>query len=74
MNITKPKSNNLKVAIVGSGPAGITVAFDLAKKGYDVTIFEKNEKIGGVLTYGIPSFRLPENIINLIGTRLKEYE
>ena len=73
MNITKPKSNNLKVAIVGSGPAGITVAFDLAKKGYDVTIFEKNEKIGGVLTYGIPSFRLPENIINLIGTRLKEY-
>ena len=73
MNITKPKSNELKVAIVGSGPAGITVAFDLAKKGYDVTIFEKNEKIGGVLTYGIPSFRLPENIINLIGTRLKEY-
>ena len=73
MNITKPKSNGLKVAIVGSGPAGITVAFDLAKKGYDVTIFEKNEKIGGVLTYGIPRFRLPESIISLIGIRLKEY-
>ncbi|QJA08078.1 NAD(P)-dependent oxidoreductase [Romboutsia sp. CE17] len=73
MKVTKPKSNNLKVAVVGSGPAGITVALDLAKKGYDVTIFEKNEKIGGVLTYGIPSFRLPESIINLIGQRLKEY-
>lgn len=73
MKITKPESNNIKVAIVGSGPAGITSAFDLAKKGYDVTIFEKNEKIGGVLTYGIPSFRLPENIISTLGKRLKEY-
>ncbi|MGM9535212.1 MAG: FAD-dependent oxidoreductase, partial [Intestinibacter sp.] len=43
---TKPKSNGIKVAIVGSGPAGLTVAFELAKKGYDVTIFEKNEKVG----------------------------
>lgn len=73
MEINKPESNGIKVAIVGSGPAGITVAFELAKKGYDITIFEKNEKIGGVLTYGIPSFRLPENIINLLGQRLKEY-
>ncbi|MGL5694271.1 MAG: FAD-dependent oxidoreductase, partial [Peptostreptococcaceae bacterium] len=73
MKVIKPKSNNIKVAVIGSGPAGITVAFELAKEGYDVTIFEKNSKIGGVLTYGIPSFRLPEDIINNIGKRLKEY-
>lgn len=73
MQIIKPKSNNTKIAIIGSGPAGITVAFELSKKGYDVTIFEKNSKIGGVLTYGIPSFRLPENIIKDIGIKLKEY-
>ncbi|MGL5327718.1 MAG: NAD(P)-dependent oxidoreductase [Peptostreptococcaceae bacterium] len=73
IKVVKPKSNNIKVAVVGSGPAGITVAFELVKKGYDVTIFEKNSKIGGVLTYGIPSFRLPENIINNLGKKLKEY-
>ena len=67
---TKPKSNGIKVAIVGSGPAGLTVAFELAKKGYDVTIFEKNEKIGGVLTYGIPKFRLPSELIDLLVQRL----
>lgn len=73
-NITlkKPKQNGVKVAIVGSGPAGITVALNLALRGYDVTIFEKNEKIGGVLTYGIPSFRLPRTNIDLLEKRLKE--
>ena len=66
----KPESNGIKVAIIGSGPAGLTVAFELAKKGYDVTIFEKNERIGGVLAYGIPEFRLPRKLIDLLIERL----
>ena len=53
-----------KVAIIGSGPAGLTCAGDLAKLGYDVTIFESREKIGGVLRYGIPEFRLPKSILD----------
>jgi len=57
------ESKNKKVAIVGSGPAGLTCAADLAKKGYDVTIFEALHKPGGVLLYGIPEFRLPKKII-----------
>ena len=52
--------NGVKVAVVGSGPAGLTCAGDLAKKGYDVTIFEALHKAGGVLEYGIPEFRLPK--------------
>lgn len=68
----KPQSNGIKVAIVGSGPAGLTVAFELAKKGYDVTIFEKNERIGGVLAYGIPEFRLSRKLVDLLIERLLE--
>ncbi|WP_277812848.1 FAD-dependent oxidoreductase, partial [Fusobacterium nucleatum] len=49
-----------KVAVIGGGPAGLTAAGDLAKKGYDVTIFEALHKLGGVLSYGIPEFRLPK--------------
>ncbi|MFX1601511.1 MAG: NADPH-dependent glutamate synthase [Promethearchaeota archaeon] len=56
--------NNIKVAIVGSGPAGLTCAGELARKGYDVTIFEAFHAGGGVLTYGIPEFRLPKEIVN----------
>ena len=56
---TKPK-NGKKVAVIGSGPAGLTCAGDLAKKGYDVTIFEALHEAGGVLVYGIPEFRLPK--------------
>ena len=56
---TAPK-NGIKVAVIGSGPAGLTCAGDLAKKGYDVTIFEALHKAGGVLEYGIPEFRLPK--------------
>jgi len=52
-----------KVAIVGSGPAGLTCAAELAKKGYDVTVFEGYHKLGGVLVYGIPEFRLPKAIV-----------
>jgi glutamate synthase (NADPH/NADH) small chain len=55
--------NGRRVAIVGSGPAGITVANDLALQGYDVTIFEALHEAGGVLTYGIPEFRLPKAIV-----------
>jgi glutamate synthase (NADPH/NADH) small chain len=53
-----------KVAIIGSGPAGITLAIILARKGYDITIFESHDKIGGVLRYGIPEFRLPKSILD----------
>ena len=56
----KEESNNINVAIIGSGPAGLTCAGDLAKKGYDVTIFEALHEPGGVLVYGIPEFRLPK--------------
>ncbi len=57
-------SNGIKVAIVGSGPAGLTIAVILARYGYDVTIFEIKEKIGGVLRYGIPEFRLPKSVLD----------
>lgn len=57
------KKNGKKVAIVGSGPAGLTCAGELAKNGYSVTIFEVLHKAGGVLTYGIPEFRLPKEIV-----------
>ena len=58
------ESNGMKVAIVGSGPAGLTIAVLLARKGYQVTIFEGKDKIGGILRYGIPEFRLPKSIID----------
>ncbi len=60
---TKPKSNGQKVAVVGSGPSGLTCAGDLAKKGYEVTVFEALHTAGGVLVYGIPEFRLPKSIV-----------
>ncbi|WP_455539469.1 NAD(P)-dependent oxidoreductase [Terrisporobacter sp.] len=63
---------NDKIAIIGSGPAGITLAFILAKKGYKITMFEKNSQIGGVLRYGIPSFRLSGEILDNIEERLLE--
>ena len=59
----KPESNGHKVAIIGSGPSGLTCAGDLAKLGYDVTIFEALHLAGGVLVYGIPEFRLPKDIV-----------
>ncbi len=58
------KSNGQKVAIVGSGPAGLTIAIILARYGYQVTIFESKDKIGGVLRYGIPEFRLPKSVLD----------
>lgn len=59
----KPNSNGKKVAVVGAGPAGLTCAGDLAKMGYEVTVFEALQKSGGVLVYGIPEFRLPDSIV-----------
>ena len=59
----KVPSNGKKVAVVGSGPAGLTAASDLAKKGYEVSIFEALHTAGGVLVYGIPEFRLPKSIV-----------
>ena len=59
----KPQPNGHRVAVVGSGPAGLTCAGDLAKKGYDVTVFEALHLAGGVLVYGIPEFRLPKSIV-----------
>jgi glutamate synthase (NADPH/NADH) small chain len=63
VEIKKPEPNGHKVAVVGSGPAGLTCAGDLAKKGYDVTVFEALHLAGGVLVYGIPEFRLPKSIV-----------
>lgn len=59
----KPKTNGHKVAVIGGGPAGLTCAGDLAKKGYEVVVFEALHKAGGVLVYGIPEFRLPKEIV-----------
>ena len=59
----KPASNGHRVAVVGSGPSGLTCAGDLARKGYDVTVFEALHLAGGVLVYGIPEFRLPKAIV-----------
>ncbi|MDQ0150491.1 NADPH-dependent glutamate synthase [Eubacterium multiforme] len=59
----KEESNGKKVAVIGSGPAGLTCAGDLAKMGYDVTIFEALHEAGGVLVYGIPEFRLPKDTV-----------
>lgn len=59
----KPESNGHKVAVVGAGPSGLTCAGDLAKKGYEVSVFEALHTPGGVLVYGIPEFRLPKKIV-----------
>ena len=58
-------ANGIKVAVVGSGPAGLSFAGDMAKKGYSVTVFEALHEIGGVLKYGIPEFRLPNKIVDV---------
>ena len=68
----KPAFNGKKVAVIGSGPSGLTCAGELAKKGYDVTIFEALHLAGGVLVYGIPEFRLPKDIVRKEIETLKE--
>ena len=72
MKIECSPSNGKKVAVIGAGPAGITIAIMLTKKGYEVTIFDARDKIGGVLQYGIPDFRLPKTILERCKKKLRE--
>ncbi len=65
------EKNGIKVAVIGSGPAGVTCATDLAREGYSVTMFEALHTVGGVLVYGIPEFRLPKSIVQTSIERLK---
>ncbi len=71
--VQKPIPNGHKVAVIGSGPSGLTCAGELAKRGYDVTVFEALHVAGGVLMYGIPEFRLPKAIVQKEIETLKEY-
>ena len=64
LDLSCAPSNGMKVGVVGAGPAGITIAIILARRGYKVTVFETREKIGGILRYGIPEFRLPKSILD----------
>ena len=64
LELDKAEPNGIKVAVVGAGPAGITIAIKMAQLGYDVTVFESKSEIGGVLRYGIPEFRLPKSIVD----------
>lgn len=70
--VVKPESNGHRVAIVGSGPSGLTCAGDLARKGYEVSVFEALHTAGGVLVYGIPEFRLPKRIVAKEVDKLKQ--
>ncbi|WP_294142826.1 NADPH-dependent glutamate synthase [uncultured Sanguibacteroides sp.] len=65
-------ANGIKMAVIGSGPSGLSCAGDLAKKGYDVTVFEALHEIGGVLKYGIPEFRLPNRVVDVEIDSLKK--
>ena len=74
-NISIPQlapANGIKIAVVGSGPAGLSFAGDMAKKGYEVTVFEALHEVGGVLKYGIPEFRLPNKIVDVEIYNLKK--
>ena len=70
--LEKIETNGRYVGIIGAGPAGITLAIILAKKGYNVTIFDSKDKIGGVLRYGIPEFRLPKALLDMLLKRITE--
>ena len=72
MEIQKPEPKDKKVAVIGAGPAGLTVAIRLAQEGYPVTIFEWEDKIGGIMQYGIPEFRLPKSVLDRLQKRMEE--
>ena len=72
MAVERVEPNGHRVAVIGGGPAGITVAVMLARKGTDVTIFDSKERLGGVMRYGIPDFRLPRTILDRYAARLDE--
>lgn len=68
-----PAITKQKVAVIGSGPAGLTCAIELRKKGYDVTIFERESQLGGILRYGIPEYRLPNKIVDEVVDNILQY-
>ena len=71
--VEKVEKNGMKVAVIGSGPAGITISILLTRKGYDVTLFENRDKIGGILRYGIPEFRLQKTVLDRYKVLLEKY-
>ncbi len=74
MQLEIAEKKNQRAAVIGAGPAGMTVAIKLAKEGYDVTIFEWKDKIGGVMQYGIPEYRLPKKILDRYQIRMRELD
>ena len=74
LQFEKPAKNGHKIAIIGSGPAGIALAFLLGAKGYEITMYDAHDKIGGVLRYGIPDFRLNKSILDTIVTKLEQLD
>ena len=72
MIVERPEPNGHKAAVIGAGPAGITVAIELARAGYEVTVFDAKERLGGVMRYGIPAFRLPRTILDRYAARLEQ--
>ncbi len=72
IKLTKKPYNGKKVAVIGGGPAGITIAVILAQRGYKITIFEGREKLGGIMRYGIPDFRLPRTVLDRYADKLKD--
>ena len=72
VQIPKKADNGMKAAVIGAGPTGITISMILASRGYKVTLFESRDKIGGIMRYGIPEFRLPHSILDRIALKMKE--
>ncbi|MDD3324924.1 MAG: NADPH-dependent glutamate synthase [Sulfurospirillaceae bacterium] len=72
LEVKAPEKNGKKVAVVGSGPAGLAASAELAKMGYEVDVYESLHKLGGVLTYGIPEFRLPKTVVDAEIERIKK--
>lgn len=72
MKVEKKEKKNIRAAVIGSGPAGMTAAIKLAEEGYDLTVFEWKDKIGGIMRYGIPEFRLPKTVLDRYKTRMDE--
>ena len=72
MKIEQKEKKQQKVAVIGAGPAGMTVAILLAQQGYGVTVFEWKDKIGGIMQYGIPEFRLPKTVLDRYKNRMEE--
>lgn len=72
IKVKMAEPNGMKAAVIGAGPAGITIAILLASKGYKITVFESRDKIGGIMRYGIPEFRLPHSILDRYYTKMRE--